>query len=73
MYSLSQSIGNPSLKPVSNIGFPFLYYEQFWVNKSNSPNCGWHIKNFFYDFGILWIATFLSYTYFFNNKTNTQL
>jgi len=41
MYSLFQSVGKLHLKPVTNIGFPFKYYYQFWLSGSNSPNCGW--------------------------------
>jgi len=49
MYSLSKSIGNPELKPVVNIGFPFKYYYQFWLRGANSPNCGWVLSYFVYD------------------------
>ena len=60
MYSLFQSIGNPLLKLVVNIGFPFKYYYQFWLSGSNSPNCGWVITYFIYDVVIVWgiIAAF---------------
>jgi hypothetical protein len=39
-----------------NIGFPFTYYEQFWVNKSYSPNSGWHLDKLFIDCLITWIS-----------------
>lgn len=38
-----------------DIGFPFKYYGQFWVSKSNTPNSGWHLKNLFLDCLLTWI------------------
>lgn len=38
-----------------NIGFPFKYYEQFWVRGSDIPNSGWIIENLFYNCVITWI------------------
>ncbi len=61
MYSLLQSVGNLSMKPVTNIGFPFKYYYQFWLSDSDSPNCGWNIDAFFYDVLITWIIVTLTY------------
>jgi hypothetical protein len=61
MTSLIKSAGHVSIKPVSNIGFPFKYYYQFWLNGSDSPNCGWQIKYFIYDFFIVWIITTIVY------------
>ena len=61
MYSLLQSVGNPSLKPVANIGIPFNYYFQFWVNDSDFPNNGWIIENFIYDVGIIWVVVTVTY------------
>lgn len=54
MVSLLQSIGEPWTKPVTNIGFPFKYYFQFWLRGSDSPNCGWSLKYFIYDALIVW-------------------
>lgn len=68
MYSLFQSVWNPSLKPVVNIGFPFKYYYQFWLSGSNSPNCGWVISCFLYDIIIVWVVTIVVYMY--HNKRN---
>lgn len=65
MFSLLSSIGNPNQKPVTNVGFPFKYYYQFWLNKSDSPNCGWVFKYFIFDFIICWIVVLLIY---FNKK-----
>lgn len=69
MYSLFQSVGNPSLKPVTNVGVPFKYYYQFWLSGSDSPNCGWVFKNFLYDCIIIWIVTIIIYLVF-NKKAH---
>ena len=61
MYSLLQSVINPQLKPVTNIGFPFKYYFQFWVSGSDAPNCGWAFNYFIYDVAIIWVLTTLFY------------
>jgi hypothetical protein len=39
-----------------DIGFPFTFYEQFWMRGSDFPNSGWHIDNLFYDCLIIWIV-----------------
>lgn len=39
-----------------NIGFPFIYYTQFWISGSTIPNSGWTTDNLFYDGLITWIA-----------------
>lgn len=57
MTSLLSSFGDPSQKPVTNLGFPFKYYYQFWLNRSDCPNFGWRINYFFFDFLIIWIVT----------------
>lgn len=61
MSSLINSIGDPTNKPVTNIGYPFKYYYQFWLNGSDSPNCGWRISNFLFDILITWSITLLIY------------
>ena len=61
MLSLITTIGDPSKKPITNIGYPFKYYYQFWLNGSDSPNCGWRISNFHFDILIIWSITLLSY------------
>ncbi|PWJ37908.1 hypothetical protein [Sediminitomix flava] len=61
MFSLLKSVGDPSLKPVANIGFPFKYYYQFWLRGSDSPNCGWVIENFTLDIIIIWSVTLVIY------------
>ena len=48
-------IGDPTMKPVTNIGFPYKYYYQFWLTGSDSPNCGWRSNRFILDGIITWI------------------
>lgn len=62
MLSLLKSDGDLGMKPVTNIGYPFRYYYQFWLSGSGSPNCGWRIENFIYDALITWGAVLLLYT-----------
>jgi hypothetical protein len=57
--SLIKSIENTALKPTVNIGFPFKYYYQFWGNNSDSPNCGWNLSYFIYDFIIVFVLVLL--------------
>ena len=38
------------------IGFPFKYYNQFFVDESPIPNSGWNLKNLFFDCLITYIA-----------------
>ena len=59
MYSLLNIDGVSSQKPVTNLGFPFKYYVQFWLNGADSPNWGWDINSFFIDFLIIWILTLI--------------
>lgn len=61
MISLLSSVGNLSLKPVANLGFPFKYYYQFWLRGNDSPNCGWVFSNFILDFFLIWIITMTIY------------
>lgn len=48
-----------------NIGFPFQYYERFWINEGY-PNEGWDVNNLFYDCVLVWLFTFVFY--FFKDK-----
>ncbi|AUC13758.1 hypothetical protein BTO06_00725 [Tenacibaculum sp. SZ-18] len=66
MYSLLFSAGNLNMKPVVNIGFPFKYYHQFWLNKNDFPNNSWNLSNFFLNILLCWILT--SFIYFYFNK-----
>jgi hypothetical protein len=61
MTSLLISVGNPSQKPVANLGFPYKYYYQFWLRGSDSPNCGWSFNSFIIDLFIVWILTVTIY------------
>lgn len=64
MYSLlSNTLSSDALinKPVSNIGFPYKYYYQFWLNGSDSPNCGWNFNNFLIDLLLTSIVVFTLY------------
>ena len=61
MVSLLSSVVVPSQKPVSNLGFPFKYYYQFWLSGSDSPNCGWRFNDFILDCFIVWILTVTIY------------
>jgi competence transcription factor ComK len=61
MNSLLPTIGAPRHRPVTNIGFPFKYYYQFWTSSSTSPNCGWIKDAFFMDAAITWIAVSIIY------------
>ncbi len=53
-----------------NIGFPFQYYEQFWLDKDGS-NAGWDLENLFYNCVLFWLLTFV--IYFFKDKPNLKL
>jgi len=39
-----------------DVGFPFIYYGQFWLRGSDFPNSGWHINYLFYDCLITWLV-----------------
>ena len=53
-----------------NIGFPFQYYERFWINE-DYPNEGWDLKNLFYNCVLFWLLTFVFY--FFKDKPKLKL
>lgn len=38
-----------------NIGFPLIYYHQFWLSGSKIPNSGWTVNYLFYDSILTWI------------------
>ena len=57
MISLLSTVGRLDKKPVTNIGFPFKYYYQFWLRGSDSPNCGWRFDYFLIDCLLTWIIT----------------
>jgi hypothetical protein len=51
-----------------NIGFPFVYYEQFWLGNSSIPNSGWNINNLFLDIILTWILIVLMFGYYKQRK-----
>jgi hypothetical protein len=38
-----------------NIGFPLIYYNQFWLSGSNIPNSGWTVNYLFFDCILTWV------------------
>ncbi|SFT41464.1 hypothetical protein SAMN05216474_0431 [Lishizhenia tianjinensis] len=61
IYSLLLSAGNPLTKPVTNIGFPYKYYYQFWLSGADAPNCGWRMDYFIFDAFLIWIVVSIVY------------
>lgn len=39
------------------IGFPFKYYNQFWLKGNDFPNSGWDIRHLIYDCLLTWTIT----------------
>lgn len=65
---------NSQFDSTFNIGFPFVYYNQFLVD-SPIPNSGWNIKNLVLDFVLIWFVVVGSYTLVFKrhkNRMNSQ-
>ncbi len=58
MYSLLSRKGTDH--PVANIGFPFSFYDQFWM-KNNDLHWGWDGNAFIADFLFVWIIIYLIY------------
>ena len=50
------------------IGFPFIYYTQFWVSGNNYPNSGWKGDHLFYDCFLTWFWVTGIYFMFVNRK-----
>lgn len=38
-----------------DIGYPFRFYEQFFLRGSEIPNSGWYIDNLLYDCVLTWL------------------
>ncbi|MBL7954777.1 MAG: hypothetical protein JNJ91_07035 [Flavobacteriales bacterium] len=36
------------------VGWPFTFYQEFWVNGSESMNCGWHMRNLLFGCVLTW-------------------
>jgi hypothetical protein len=43
------------------IGFPWTYYEQFWVRGEDVPNSGWQILYLGYDCLLTWLVILALY------------
>ena len=69
MTSLLSTVGRLDKKPVTNIGFPFKYYYQFWLRGADSPNCGWNIDYFLLDCLLTWFVTVGIYLAVTNRRT----
>ncbi|MDI1256781.1 MAG: hypothetical protein PSV16_11850 [Flavobacterium sp.] len=52
-----------------DIGFPLVYYNQFFVD-SGFPNSGWNLRNLFFDFMITWLLVMGLWYVFYKRKLN---
>ena len=50
------------------LGFPFTYYNQFWVSGNNYPNSGWKGDYLLYDGFLTWFLVTGIYFMFVNRK-----
>lgn len=55
-----------------DIGFPFKYYEQFWLRGSEIPNSGWLLNNLIYDCLLTWIVITGIYILILKIKNNSH-
>ncbi len=55
-----------------NIGFPFIYYNQFLIS-GPLPNSGWNLLNLALDFGIIWFLTVIGHKIFKKNAPQQRL
>ncbi len=55
-----------------NIGFPFVYYNQFMLELP-IPNSGWNLLNLFLDCLIIWILTIIGYKIIKKNALQQRL
>ena len=55
-----------------DIGFPFIYYGQFWLSSSSIPNSGWTINNLLYDCFITWVVVIGIYFLIQRKKNNSH-
>lgn len=37
-----------------DVGWPFTFYQEFWINGSDSMNCGWDVKNLVIASALTW-------------------
>jgi hypothetical protein len=52
-----------------DIGFPFKYYEEFWLKGNVTPNFGWNGLNLIYNIITTWFIVFGEYYLLNRNKT----
>ena len=60
---------NRQINSTLNIGFPFVYYNQFLVDPP-IPNSGWNLKNLVLDFTLVWLIVVGTYTIIFKRQKN---
>ncbi len=39
-----------------DVGWPYTFYQEFWINGSDSMNCGWHVKNLALGSALTWVV-----------------
>src|SRR5262245_1301246 len=44
-----------------DVGWPFKFYEEFWLSGSTSANCGWDIKNLLLGCALTWVLVTSAY------------
>jgi len=54
------------------IGFPFEYYNQFWLSGSTIPNSGWNLDHLLLDFLLTWVTVAGLY-FFASEKFGTKI
>lgn len=47
-----------------SVGFPFTFYEQFWLAGSDLPNSGWRGTNLLPDCFLTWLVVMGMYLFF---------
>lgn len=60
---------NRQLDYTLEIGFPFIYYNQFFIEPP-IPNSGWNVNNLILDYSLVWLVVFAIYSWIFKNKKN---
>jgi hypothetical protein len=53
-----------------DVGWPFTYYQEFWVSGSESMNCGWHMRNLLFGCVLTWAV--VNGTYFMLTRTTRK-
>lgn len=39
-----------------DVGWPYTFYQEFWINGSDSMNCGWDVKNLALGSALTWVV-----------------